>query len=95
MLIVTDDRSGITASSVQSWRENRQLFGTFVEGRVYAGADLAVIDGRLFRRPNDRVGYPEPPKMVLIDDRRCELWLSGDTVWLLRRRIRGRRNNSA
>jgi hypothetical protein len=74
VLIVTDDGAGITVGSVEVWENNRGLFGTFVEARVYAYSDGAMIDGRLCRWRIDR---PDAPKMVLIDDQGNELWLSG------------------
>lgn len=74
MLIVTDDNRGYTEYSKQVWRENRHLFGAFVEARVYAPGDGALVDGRLFKR--DEL-WPSPPTMVLIDVRGNELWLTG------------------
>lgn len=74
MLIVTDDGYGATRQSVQVVNDNRHLFGTFVEARVYHGPDGALLDGRFSRW---RVDLPDAPAMVLIDDRGNELWLSG------------------
>jgi hypothetical protein len=61
---------------VDAWRNNRKLFGNFVEARVYSQSDGGLIDGRRSRWSDD-VMYPESPKMVLIDDQGNELWLSG------------------
>jgi hypothetical protein len=86
VLIVTDDDRGSTEYSKQVWRENRDLFGRFVEAWVYAPGDGPLVDGRLFVPPSKRDGvwaspptevWPSPPTMVLIDDRGNELWLTG------------------
>ena len=88
MLIVTDDGREVTEYSKQVWRENRDLFGRFVEARVYARGDGPLVDGRLFVPPPERGGvwaspptevWPSPPTMVLIDDRGNELWLTGSS----------------
>lgn len=86
MLIVADDDRGSTEYSKQVWRENRDLFGRFVEARVYARGDGPLVDGRLFVPPPRGGGvwaspprevWPSPPTMVLIDERGNELWLTG------------------
>lgn len=86
MLIVTDDNQGSTEYSKQVWRDTRDLFGKFVEARVYARGDGPLVDGRIFVPPSKRDGiwasppkevWPSPPTMVLIDDRGNELWLTG------------------
>jgi hypothetical protein len=74
MLIVTDDNYSITSKSRQVWEDQRHLFGTFIEARVYARWDGAVIDGRLFGGNRE---LAVPPSMVLIDEAGNELWLSG------------------
>jgi hypothetical protein len=73
---MTDDGGGITRRSLQAWGEHRQLFGTFIEARVYASSDGAVIDGRLCWWDKG-ILLPVAPAMVLIDDQGNELWLSG------------------
>jgi hypothetical protein len=78
MLIVKDDGYGITVDSLATWRDNRELFGRFIEARVYWRSDGALIDGRFCLWGGDEL-HPAPPSMVLIDDRGNELWLSGMT----------------
>jgi hypothetical protein len=86
MLIVTDDGRGSTEYSKQVWRDNRDLFGRFVEAWVYERGDGPLVDGRLCVPPSERDGawaspptkvWPSPPTMVRIDDRGNELWLTG------------------
>jgi hypothetical protein len=76
MLIVTDDDYGITEASLATWRDNRKLFGRFIEARIYSLSDGALIDGRYCRWGEDVI-HPQPPCTVLIDEQGNELWLSG------------------
>jgi hypothetical protein len=76
MLIVRDDDYGITRASLATWRDNRKLFGRFIEARIYSLSDGALIDGRYCHWDEDVID-PHPPSTVLIDEQGNELWLSG------------------